>query len=724
MSGRARATRVAACVAIVALALAAGARAQVPDDSALHRVHDAVFDAWVPLDAVALDGSTRAEGRALRDTLWQRFSRSSEMRVLLSTVRALRCGEGPAFTFDSCPLRARESLLVGMLRSPNAEQRRAGMQLRLAYLTAAYDSPFGRRVAGLADVRPTPQPSGPAAVAPVLPKSWLAYDADKHRLVPRDGRIDYLIVGSGPAGCVLAHELRAAGRRVLVLEQGSFVVPGAMDTRGKSPLLESGGRRASTSGSVLFNNAETVGGGSTVNIDLVFSPESPSIQKRIAGWRKSGAIAPGQYDLASLRAADAWVKARLGTRTPDASEINRNNRTLWDGATRAGLHPKLYELNTYLPGAWATPATDKRSAVSGLLIEALTAETNPLALVPDAHVEQVLTEPGATPGSKTAIGVEFTAREQWANDNVIADPMKLGIKPGERVTVRASRVILCAGSLGSAAILLRTDIDDPDVGRGVVAHPAVPVIGRFDDDVDAFRGTPATVFVDDHAMTRGFMLESMSAGPEYAAIMTPGTGRKILDTVKHYRQLAGFGVMLIDESSRENCVFMGPGGNPGIRYELTATDRARLADGVETAVRLMFLAGAREVFVPSYEETRGPVVADGWVFTDSSQVVGLRTRLKFVANSTLVTSAHLQSSDKMGTQPDGSVVSPHHDVWTVKNLYVADSSVFPTSVGANPMQSIYVFAKLFADELLHPSASKSPATPPKRPPAPPGGTKR
>ena len=32
-----------------------------------------------------------------------------------------------------------------------------------------------------------------------------------------------------------------------------------------------------------------------------------------------------------------------------------------------------------------------------------------------------------------------------------------------------------------------------------------------------------------------------------------------------------------------------------------------------------------------------------------------------------------------------------------ESLYVVDVSVFPTSIGANPMQSIYTFAKIFAD---------------------------
>jgi choline dehydrogenase-like flavoprotein len=72
----------------------------------------------------------------------------------------------------------------------------------------------------------------------------------------------------------------------------------------------------------------------------------------------------------------------------------------------------------------------------------------------------------------------------------------------------------------------------------------------------------------------------------------------------------------------------------------------------------------------------------------------------------LLTAAHIQAANKIGPSPDVAVVSTRQRVWNVltrgevPNLYVMDSSVFPTSVGANPMQSIYTFAKIFADRLV------------------------
>jgi choline dehydrogenase-like flavoprotein len=65
----------------------------------------------------------------------------------------------------------------------------------------------------------------------------------------------------------------------------------------------------------------------------------------------------------------------------------------------------------------------------------------------------------------------------------------------------------------------------------------------------------------------------------------------------------------------------------------------------------------------------------------------------------MVTSAHMQATDKMGASPSDSVVGSDFHVWGTSGLYVVDGSVFPTSIGANPMQSIYTFAKIFADRM-------------------------
>ena len=125
---------------------------------------------------------------------------------------------------------------------------------------------------------------------------------------------------------------------------------------------------------------------------------------------------------------------------------------------------------------------------------------------------------------------------------------------------------------------------------------------------------------------------------------------------------------------------------------------------------MMFLAGAKSVIIPSNENFLNEKDFDpmrGVYLTDIKQADQVEQYLNFIPNRTLLTAAHIQAANKMGPSLDIAVVSTRQRVWNVitrrevPNLYVMDSSIFPTSVGANPMQSIYTFAKIFAGRFLH-----------------------
>jgi len=223
-------------------------------------------------------------------------------------------------------------------------------------------------------------------------------------------------------------------------------------------------------------------------------------------------------------------------------------------------------------------------------------------------------------------------------------------------------------------------------------------MGLFDQIIDALTGTEASVFVSDKLISDGYALESMSDQPLYAALMSPGPPMHTFEMVRSYRHLAGFGVMLIDTPSPNNRITLDQDGEPIVNYVLSESDKIRFRRGVAEAVRIMFLAGAKQVFLPTTEDILGDGVSPV-VLTDPKQADAVEKNLRFVPNQTVVTSAHMQATNKMGASEANSVVSRDFRVWGTTNLYAVDGSIFPTSIGANPMQSIYTFAKIFADRM-------------------------
>ena len=643
---------------------------------------------------------------AVQDNIWSAANQSPRFRQLLSPFADLQffgssCGiraylhpAGP-LSFATLTRTQQDRVLFLLASCDENEPRRLAMSVRHFYLNKTYEA-VEEPLSGVHLDLAAPH-SWIEAHRPKLPPTRLRFDRATHEIVSTDSPIDYLIVGSGPAGSVLAHELRRSGKHVLLIERGSFIVPGSMETRQIDDLLDS---RTSDDGGIFIHNGMAVGGGSQVNVDLCFAPTLPSVQAKIESWRRDGRIGPDDFTPQKIADAYDWVKAAIGTRQLSPSEINPNNHVLWDGAQRAGLHPKLYDLNTYPPGLSPYPVTDKRSSESQLLIEALEDSKNPLSMVPDAEVQRVLFEDRG--GQQTAVGVELRTRTPIHEDGVIPDPNGFALPAGETITIHARTVILAAGALGSPTILLHSGIANDQIGRGVILHPSMPVIGKFDHTIDALAGTQASVYVDDYLITRGYAFESMSASPAYAALMSPGSAMHTFQMVHSYKNLAGFGVMLIDTVSPTNRLSLDAHGDPHIDYHLSTADKARFRKGIAEAVRMMFLAGASEVYLPTTEDILGthptsqlqPVV-----LTNIRQAGLVEKNLQFIPNRSIVTSAHMQATDKMGASPQDSVVGRDFHVWGTSKLYVVDGSVFPTSVGANPMQTIYTFAKLFADQI-------------------------
>lgn len=675
-------------------------------DDSLHAVHDALFSSFLPINDLTQDSDTRILLAGVRDAMWSGANHAPDFRRLLLPFADLRgfgafCGVRSYLgvtgseSFASLTEPQRDHVLLLLSTCDQNEPRRLAMSARAFYVASAYGA-IQEPLSGI-QLNLSASHSWIEAHRPQLPPTRLRFDRASHEIVSTDTPIDYLIVGSGPAGSVLAHELRRGGNHVLLVDRGSFIEPGSMETRLTDDLVDS---RTSDDGAIFIYNGMTVGGGSQVNVDLCFAPTLPAIQAKIESWRRDGRIGPDDFTLKQLGSAYGWVKSAIGTRALSESEINANNRVLWEGARRAGLHPKLYDLNTYAPGQSPYPVTDKRSAESQLLIEALQDSQNPLSMIPDADVRRVLFE-GAS-GKQEAVGVEIQTRAPYAKDGVIADPNGFGLAPGASVVIHARKVILAAGALGSPAILLRSGVANDQIGRGVILHPSMPIIGKFDRPINALEGTQASVYVDDRLIDRGYAFESMTATPAYAALMSPGPAMHVLGMVRSYKSLAGFGVMLIDTVSPENRLTLDENGDATIRYQLAESDKKRFGEGVAEAVRMMFLAGATEVYLPTTEDIlgdQGTSRLQPVVLTDIRQADLVEKNLRFIPNRSIVTSAHMQATDKMGADPENSVVGRDFHVWGTEGLYVVDGSVFPTSVGANPMQSIYTFAKILADQV-------------------------
>lgn len=583
--------------------------------------------------------------------------------------------------------------------------------LREAYLSSIWDLPLAQPLSNF--LAPPVFVSRPDVYsmlnAPKIAPSRLSYDATSKTISHTDGPIDYLVIGSGPGGATVASQLQAAGKRVVLIEKGPFVVWGSMTTRSYPRLMYKRDQSFTADNAVVIRSGETLGGGSAVNIDLAFSPLESTVQTRINGWIADGLMDGTWYSTERLATAYEWVRQAIGTRTLAESELNTDNKALWDGAAAYGADPSLYHLNRFPVGASPSPVNDKLDAARQLLYPAIADSGNPLGIIPDATVDEIVFD--ATGTRATGVTLHMTA--PWTDyGNTVVDPSKLGIPPDVPVSIAAENIVLSAGTIGTTRVLLNSVKANPKIandriGRGLILHPSVPLLGLFDKVIDLLEGLDSATYVSSFGASPGFIYETMAGLPAYGALLVPGSGKQVYEEMARFNNYVGFGCMLVDTPSEGNRVVLDATGDTVLEYTLSDSDKARFRVGVAIGVRMMFLAGAKKVIIPSNENVLGvenfdPMV--GTYFTDIKQADLIDENLKFIPNRNILTSAHLQATNKMGPSGTG-VVSLNHRLWAadgseVPNVYVMDSSIFPTSVGANPMQSLYTIAKIFSERLI------------------------
>jgi choline dehydrogenase-like flavoprotein len=160
--------------------------------------------------------------------------------------------------------------------------------------------------------------------------------------------------------------------------------------------------------------------------------------------------------------------------------------------------------------------------------------------------------------------------------------------------------------------------------------------------------------------------------------------------MRDFSKMAGLLVLLHDQSAGR----VEPGdapGRPSIEYRLDPGDARQLAEGLAHCAEALFAGGARRVVLPFEPEALVPERGD-----DVGAIVRRGVRQGEIA----IASTHPQSTCRMGGDPRRGVVDAWGELFGVAGLFVADMSVFPTSLGAPPQITTAALADRTAHRIL------------------------
>ncbi len=484
---------------------------------------------------------------------------------------------------------------------------------------------------------------------------------------------DVAIVGSGAGGSAAAYVLASAGLDVLVLESGPHVDRESYPTdpiEGLPLMYRDGGLTiAAGKPAIPIPVGRTVGGTTVINSGTCF--RAP--QHVLSGWAEREGIdwATGLDE----RYGDA--EEMLAVAPLDPERMGRNGQLCMEGAAALGASGGPIARNA---GACVQCSScplgcridAKRSAHVSYLPAAVAAGARVRAGV---RVERVLVEDGRARGLGCVAGLPTTAAEE-------AD-LKGGGAETRPWTVNARAVISAAGAFGTPELLLRSGLRHPALGRNLHVHPAAWIGARYEEDVRGWEGVMQSYYVDEW-QPQGILLEATFTPLSFGAQWLPGVGAELMERVERFDRIASIGVHLHDHSSGR--VGLRRDGSLRLSYGLSAEEAATIQFGIARAAEIHFAAGATEVY-----PNTGPV-----------SVLGRGRLAEFEARSfrpgdLRLEAFHPMSTARMGSDPARSVTDPDGAVRGTEGLFVADGSLFPDSVGVNPMMTIIACAMRVAE---------------------------
>jgi choline dehydrogenase-like flavoprotein len=481
---------------------------------------------------------------------------------------------------------------------------------------------------------------------------------------------DVVIVGSGAGGAVAAAELAAAGLDVIVLEAGEHYDRDSYPSdhlEAIAELYRDGGLTiAEGRPPIPVPVAKVLGGTTVINSGTCFRAPEPVL----ADWRQRFGISwAGEMD-----ADYAEAEQTLHVKQLDPETMGRNGQLAMEGAAAIGasgapIHRNAGNCTQCSSCPFGCEIDAKRGMHVSYLPRAVAAGARIRAGV---EVDRVLVEDGR------AVGVRGAARAGAGGRR-------------RAFTVRARRAVIAAGgAFGTPELLLRSGLGGKQVGRNLHIHPACWVGARYEEEVRGWDGVMQSYFVDEWEPT-GILLEATFTPLAFGGAWLLGAGESHQRAMLDFGHVGSIGVHLCDRSSGR--VGLGAEGSLRASYKLISGDAHRLAFGIARAAEVHFAAGATEVY-PNI--ARVGVLKPGDLATFEATTFK-PSELRLEAFHPMGT-ARIAADEREGACGiDGSVHG-------TKDLYVADGSLFPTSVGVNPMMTIIAFSKRIARGLAEKSS--------------------
>jgi choline dehydrogenase-like flavoprotein len=382
---------------------------------------------------------------------------------------------------------------------------------------------------------------------------------------------------------------------------------------------------------ILMPIGKAIGGSTVVNSGTCLRPPD----KVVASWSRRFGVALAPDDLVPYY---DHVERILGVAPVPWEAMGNNGMVVHRGAEALGIPGRPLDRNAAgCRGsgmcAVGCPTDGKRGVHLNYLPQATEAGAEIFAR---CRVDRVLVRGGR------AVGVEGKV-------------LSRGGRVAGKLTLHARRgVVVAAGAPFTPGLLARSGHRSRGLGRNLRVHPDT---------------TPRP-----------------GLGYAEGGMRLSSTERK--DLLARMPNMVVIGTLVSDTSSGW-VRSLGPGRTPLMWYSVGAHDARRTLEGMGLAAKILFAAGATEVY---------PLLSGAGALRSPGEAEACLSR-SWPSSALRLSAYHPMGTVRMGADP-GGLLDDAGRVRGAERLVVPDASVFPTSLAVNPQVTIMAFATRAADRIL------------------------
>jgi choline dehydrogenase-like flavoprotein len=517
-----------------------------------------------------------------------------------------------------------------------------------------------------------PDTPGRIAAHPIETRKPLIVQ-DKSTIAANEISADIVIVGSGAGASILAHSLVKEGKHVLLVERGNYEAPQTFTENEMdmiSRLYADGAIQLSRDFRFQVIQGSCVGGSTVVNNAVCFDTPSAVLDRWCGPDLDSG------IDRARFQASQAYVNRLVGVRSgPEmapASHLNPGGQFFIDGCKKLGL----------------SNPPDVAQSVSANIEHCLGCGYCNIGCYYEKKLSMlttVLPEAQANPKGKLDIIAGCEVIKLKSSGKKVTQAIgRFG--DGRKITIKANTFVISAGAISSSILLINSGIAVGTAGRRLAFNIGSPLSAKFPFVIDSTNGLQISHYLET-APNNGYVFETWYNPPMFQAVAMPGWFEDHYENMLNFNRMTSVGILVGSESNGS----VHTSGLTGreIRYVPTPGDFQKMVKGLTLGGQIFLAAGAEFVSPDSFKYYK---------FTNANiGDFGLKiTRPQDLSLGT----GHPQGGNVMSRNPRIGVVNEEMRVYGYDNLFIADASVFPSSLGVNPQITTMTFAHYAAEYII------------------------